>query len=61
MTTIDVGNQATNVIPARAEARFNIRFNTEHGADGLIAWLEEHFERVGGDWAVTWKAMPIRS
>jgi succinyl-diaminopimelate desuccinylase len=56
VTTIDVGNPATNVIPARAEAKFNIRFNTEHSADGLIGWLEEHFGRVGGDWAVTWKA-----
>ena len=56
VTTIDVGNPATNVIPARAEAKFNIRFNTEHSASGLIGWLEEHFERVGGDWTVTWKA-----
>ena len=56
VTTIDVGNPATNVIPARAEARFNIRFNTEHSADSLIGWLEEHFERIGGDWTVTWKS-----
>ena len=56
VTTIDVGNPATNVIPARAEAGFNIRFNTEHSADSLIGWLEEHFERVGGDWTVTWKS-----
>ena len=56
VTTIDVGNAATNVIPARAEAKFNIRFNTEHTAANLIGWLEEHFARVGGDWSVTWKA-----
>lgn len=56
VTTIDVGNPATNVIPARAEARFNIRFNTEHSAAGLIGWLEEHFARVGGDWKVSWKS-----
>ena len=56
VTTIDVGNPATNVIPARAEARFNIRFNTEHSAEGLIGWLEEHFARVGGDWSVSWKS-----
>ncbi|MCH2555087.1 MAG: M20/M25/M40 family metallo-hydrolase, partial [SAR116 cluster bacterium] len=30
--------------------------NTEHSADGLIGWLEEHFGRIGGNWAVTWKA-----
>ena len=56
VTTIDVGNAATNVIPARAEAKFNIRFNTEHTAANLIGWLEEHFARIGGDWSVTWKA-----
>lgn len=34
ITTIDVGNTATNVIPAAAKARINIRFNDEHrGAD----------------------------
>ena len=56
VTTIDVGNAATNVIPARAEAKFNIRFNTEHTAANLIGWLEEHFARIGGDWSVIWKA-----
>ena len=34
ITTVDVGNGATNVIPAAARARINIRFNDEHrGAD----------------------------
>ena len=56
VTTIDVGNPATNIIPARAEAKFNIRFNTEHSADSLRGWLEEHFTRVGGDWHAQWKA-----
>jgi succinyl-diaminopimelate desuccinylase len=40
-TTFDVGNPAVNVIPARAEARFNIRFNTEHTHDTLIASVRE--------------------
>ncbi len=30
VTTVDVGNPAANVIPARATAKFNIRFSTEH-------------------------------
>ena len=34
ITTIDVANGATNIIPAAARARVNIRFNDEHrGAD----------------------------
>ena len=44
VTTIDVGNPTTNVIPARAAARLNIRFNPAHTAKSLTAWLEA--ERV---------------
>ncbi|MGV1771097.1 succinyl-diaminopimelate desuccinylase [Agrobacterium vitis] len=35
VTTIDVGNAATNVIPARASAKFNIRFNDTWTAETL--------------------------
>jgi len=35
-----VGNPATNVIPAKAEARLNIRFNPSHTGAALTAWLE---------------------
>ena len=56
VTSIDVGNLAGNVIPASATSQFNIRFNTEHSADSLIGWLEEHFDRVGGTWEAHWKA-----
>ncbi len=41
ITSIDVGNPATNVIPARAEARLNIRFNTHHTGAALRDWIEE--------------------
>ena len=41
ITTIDVGNPATNVIPARAEARLNIRFNPSHTGASLAAWILE--------------------
>ena len=37
VTTIDVGNRAVNVIPARATASFNIRFNDTWTADSLKA------------------------
>ena len=39
ITTIDIGNPATNVIPAEAKARLNIRFNPTHTGDELMAWL----------------------
>lgn len=37
ITTIDVGNAATNVIPSRATARISIRFNDLHRGEDLIA------------------------
>ena len=33
VTSIDVGNPTTNVIPVRAEAMFNIRYNDRHSAE----------------------------
>ena len=50
LTSVDVGNPATNVIPAEAAAKFNIRFNDQHTGAGLIAWLRERFDAVGGDY-----------
>ena len=41
VTSIDVGNLAVNVIPASAEARFNIRYNDRHSPDSLKALLRE--------------------
>ena len=44
ITSIDVGNAATNVIPAKATARLNIRFNPHHDGDSLSAWLRSERE-----------------
>jgi succinyl-diaminopimelate desuccinylase len=41
VTSIDVGNAAHNVIPQKAVAKLNIRFNTNHTAETLLAWIEE--------------------
>ena len=41
ITSVDVANPASNVIPAEARARFNIRFNPSHTGAQLIAWIEE--------------------
>jgi succinyl-diaminopimelate desuccinylase len=40
-TTVDVGNTAGNVIPEKAAAKFNIRFNTEHTVESLIERVRE--------------------
>lgn len=42
-----VGNPATNVIPARAEARLNIRFNPCHTGAALVGWLADVCEAAG--------------
>ncbi|MEQ8746554.1 succinyl-diaminopimelate desuccinylase [Pyruvatibacter sp.] len=41
VTTVDVGNEATNVIPASARARVNIRFNDQHTGASLVALIEK--------------------
>ncbi len=50
LTTIDVDNPAPNVIPERASAGFNIRFNDLHTGDSLTSWLREQMDGVGGDY-----------
>lgn len=39
-TDIEVGNGATNVIPASARARLSIRFNDQHRGADLVAMIE---------------------
>jgi succinyl-diaminopimelate desuccinylase len=46
-TSIDVGNAATNVIPAEARAAFNIRFNDLHTPETLTAFIEGEAKAVG--------------
>ncbi|MFP6735793.1 MAG: succinyl-diaminopimelate desuccinylase [Rhodospirillales bacterium] len=48
ISTVDVGNPATNVIPGKAEAGFNVRFNDLHDAGGIEAWVRERLDKVGG-------------
>lgn len=39
ITDLAVGNPATNLIPAQARARLNIRFNNEHAGAALADWI----------------------
>jgi succinyl-diaminopimelate desuccinylase len=48
IATIDIGNPATNVIPASAQAVFNIRFNDRWTGETLKRWLAEQLDAVGG-------------
>jgi succinyl-diaminopimelate desuccinylase len=48
VSTIDVGNPASNVIPAEARAVFNIRFNDAWTSETLRGWLKDKLDAVGG-------------
>jgi succinyl-diaminopimelate desuccinylase len=62
VTTVDVGNETHNLIPARAMARLNIRFNPHHTIASLTAWLAGECEAVvldgGFPGQVTLKPIP---
>ncbi len=48
VTSIDIGNPASNVVPGAARARFNIRYNDLQTAASLERWLRERLDRQGG-------------
>ncbi|MFN4153997.1 MAG: succinyl-diaminopimelate desuccinylase [Paracoccaceae bacterium] len=52
ITTIDCGNPANNVIPARGQATVNIRFNDLHTGESLTRWLQDHAQAVTGETGV---------
>lgn len=52
ITTIDVGNLAANVIPAKGGAVFNIRFNDAWNARSLTAKLHELLKQVSADYTL---------
>jgi succinyl-diaminopimelate desuccinylase len=50
ITSIDVGNSASNLIPAAAAAAFNVRFNERYTARTLEAALRARLDASGGDY-----------
>ncbi len=52
ITTIDCGNLATNVIPAKGRATVNIRFNDAHSGASLTQWLRDHATAVQAETGV---------
>ncbi|WP_341764679.1 succinyl-diaminopimelate desuccinylase [Candidatus Tisiphia endosymbiont of Beris chalybata] len=41
ITSIDVGNNTTNVIPTKINAKFNIRFNDNHSSVSILKLIEK--------------------
>jgi succinyl-diaminopimelate desuccinylase len=48
VVSIDVGNTASNVIPAKGGAVFNIRFNDTYSSDSLEALVRKTLDGAGG-------------
>jgi succinyl-diaminopimelate desuccinylase len=48
VTSIDVGNPTTNLIPGKVTARFNVRFNDRHSGESLKTWIGQRCAEVGG-------------
>jgi succinyl-diaminopimelate desuccinylase len=46
ITDIEVGNPATNVIPAAAKARLSIRFNDMHSGASLVSMIESKVHAI---------------
>lgn len=47
VTTIDVGNPTVNMIPARAVAKFNVRFNNLYTSVGVEKWVRARLDPHG--------------
>ncbi len=70
VTSIDVGNPATNVIPAKASATFNIRFNDTWDAETVQAEIHNRLDTASSrkkyrkgrkepiDFELVWKDRP---
>ena len=55
ITTIDVGNAASNIIPAQGKAAFNIRFNDHWSRESLIAKVTEILDSVSEAYEITFE------
>ena len=55
VVTVDVGNAAMNVIPAKITASFSVRFNDLYNSDQVIAWVRERLHTVRDDYDLEWR------
>ncbi len=53
VVTIDTGNPATNVIPAKSSACVNIRFNDDHTGAELSNWLRNEAAKIDAEFGTT--------
>ena len=53
ITSIDVNNKITNVIPAKASAKLNIRFNDLHTGNSLESLLRKRFDAISKNYEMS--------
>ncbi|MBT4989430.1 MAG: succinyl-diaminopimelate desuccinylase [Rickettsiales bacterium] len=53
--SVDVGNNVTNLIPADASAKFNIRFNDEYASQDIIKLIEYTLEKCSGKYTMNYR------
>lgn len=53
VATIDIGNTAANIIPDRAKAVFNVRFNDRWSGKTMEGWVRQRLDRAGGKYELT--------
>lgn len=58
ITTVDVANPTTNLIPGTARARLNIRFNPAHKGADLAAWIQREADAVAEGFSGTIRIAP---
>ncbi|MEM8934883.1 MAG: succinyl-diaminopimelate desuccinylase [Pseudomonadota bacterium] len=61
VTDIHIGNAAHNVIPEKATARFNIRFNPNWTGKSIEAWLRDQLDALVKDMSVRYELEVIVS
>ncbi len=59
LSSIDVGNPASNVIPSAGRAVFNIRFNDAHTSESLKIWVQQliasHLDGTECEASIDWR------
>jgi succinyl-diaminopimelate desuccinylase len=60
VTTIDIGNPATNVVPGKASASFNIRFNDSWTAETVMAEIVRRLDAAARDGKLRPGRAPVR-
>ncbi len=55
ITSIDVNNKVTNIIPGNAKIRFNVRFNNNFTSKKIIEILEQRIAKVDNNIKISFK------